>query len=104
MGDAGSAQARFDRAVKTGNVVGAELAARELGRLGLLDAAALCGLLARTDPERFERAARRWLLRYIHERQPALAEIALASAALAELRHGRRRSGEAALARLLGRN
>jgi hypothetical protein len=103
MGDAGSAQARFDRAVKTADVVGAELAARELGHLSLLDAAALCGLLARTAAARFERAARRWLLRFIHEREPGLVEIALASAALAELRHGRRSAGEATLARLLRR-
>jgi hypothetical protein len=34
---------------------------------------------------RYERAAVRWLERFIEERRPSLSEIALASAALSEL-------------------
>jgi hypothetical protein len=50
----------------------------------------LCELLAKVDPARYERAALRWLERFINERLPPLTEIALAASALAELRHGRR--------------
>ena len=35
----------------------------------------------------------RWLQRFIDERLPPLAEVALAASALAELRHGRRNTG-----------
>jgi hypothetical protein len=54
------------------------------------DALLLCELLAKVDPARYERAALRWLERFINERLPPLTEIALAASALAELRHGRR--------------
>jgi hypothetical protein len=47
-------------------------------------------LLADGDTPRFERAALRWLERFIAERLPPIAEVALAAAALAELRHGER--------------
>lgn len=44
------------------------MAAREMGGLSLADALTLCALLARTDPTRYERAALRWLQRFIDER------------------------------------
>ena len=72
-----------------------------MGGLSLADALALCGLLARADPKRYERAAVRWLQRFIDERLPPLAEVALAASALAELRHGSRNVGVEALKRLL---
>jgi hypothetical protein len=59
--------------------------------------------LAKTDPSRYERAALRWLQRFIEERLPPLAEVALAASALAELRHGHRNVGVEALKRLLRR-
>lgn len=37
--------------------------------------------MAGLDPERYERAARRWLQRFIDERLPPLTEVALAAAA-----------------------
>jgi hypothetical protein len=46
----------------------------------------------------------RWLQRFIDERLPPLTEVALAAAALAELRHRRRSAGSEALKRLLQRN
>jgi hypothetical protein len=49
---------------------------------------------------RYERAALRWLQRFIEERLPPLTEVALA-AALAELRRGKRNVGVEALRRLL---
>jgi hypothetical protein len=71
------------------------------GRAVLSDALLLCELLANVDPARYERAALRWLERFINERLPPLTEVALAASALAELRHGRRNIGVDALKRLL---
>jgi hypothetical protein len=61
----------------------------------------LCELLANADPQRYERAALRWLERFISERLPPLTEVALAASALAELRHGQPYTGVEALKRLL---
>jgi hypothetical protein len=72
-----------------------------MGGLSLADALLLCELLANADPRRYERAALRWLERFIEERLPPLTEVALAAAALAELRHGERNTGVEALKRLL---
>ena len=74
-----------------------------MGRVSLADALSLCELLAATDPKRYERAALRWLQRFIDERLPPLAEVALAASALAELRHGRRAVGVEALERIVRR-
>jgi hypothetical protein len=74
---------------------------RELGGLSLADALLLCELLAKAHPQRYERAALRRLERFIEERLPPLTEVALAAAALAELRHGQRNTGVDALKRLL---
>ena len=71
--------------------------------MSLADALSLCELLAKADPARYERAALRWLQRFIDERLPPLAEVALAAAALAELRHGKRSVGIATLKGLLHR-
>jgi len=60
-------------------------------------------LLANVDPARYERAALRWLQRFIDERLPPLTEVALAASALAELRHGNRNAGVETLKRLLRR-
>jgi hypothetical protein len=72
-----------------------------MGGLSLADALSLCELLANVDPRRYERAALRWLQRFIDERLPRLTEVALAASALAELRHGKRNTGVDALKRLL---
>jgi hypothetical protein len=91
MTSQGTAHGRFQRAIHQRNVQNAEMAAREMGGLSLADALSLCELLAACDPKRYERAALRWLQRFIDERLPPLAEVALAASALAELRHGRLR-------------
>jgi hypothetical protein len=80
------------------------MAARELGRLSLDDALQLCVLLAEHDPPRFERAALRWLERFIAERLPPLAEVALAASAFAAIRQGERRASVAGLERLARRH
>ena len=72
-----------------------------MGGLSLADALLLCELLAKTDVARYERAALRWLQRFIDERLPPLTEVALAASALAELRHGRRNVAIETLKRLL---
>jgi hypothetical protein len=77
------------------------MAARETGGLSLADALVLCELLANADPTRYERAALRWLQRFIDERLPPLSEVALAASALAQVRHGQRGVGVEALKRLL---
>jgi hypothetical protein len=81
-------------------VLAAEMA-REMGRLSLLDAVSLWELMAMIEPPRYERAALRWLERFIEERLPPLTEVALAASALAELRHGHRNVGVETLKRLL---
>jgi hypothetical protein len=103
MTSQGTAHGRFQRAIHRRHVQAAEMAAREMGGLSLAYALSLCELLADTDPARYERAALRWLQRFIDERLPPLTEVALAAAALAELRHGNRNVGVETLKRLLRR-
>src|ERR687897_3768076 len=93
MTSQGTAHGRFERAIHRRQVQAAEMAAREMGGLSLYDALLLCELLANVDPARYERAALRWLQRFIDERLPPLAEVALAASALAELRYGNRNIG-----------
>ena len=90
MTSQGTAQGRFQRAISRRHLLAAETAAREKGGLSLADALLLCELLVNADPQRYERAASRWLVRFIDDRLPPLVEVALAASALAELRHGRR--------------
>jgi hypothetical protein len=101
MTSQGTAHGRFQRAIHRRHVQAAEMAAREMGGLSLADALALCELLASVDPARYERAALRWLQRFIDERLPPLSEVTLAASALAELRHGHRNVGNETLKRLL---
>jgi len=83
----GSALPRFRRAVERRNVLLAELAAREMGRLGLAEALALVGLYAAAGSPKFESAAVRWLARLALEKhEVTLGHVQLAAAALAELR------------------
>jgi hypothetical protein len=85
MTSQGTAHGRFQRAIQRRHLFAAETAARELGGLNLADAFDLTLLIRETDTWRYERAAVRWLERFIEERRPSLTEIALASAALSEL-------------------
>jgi hypothetical protein len=63
----GRPYARFKRALEVRSVSQAEIAAREMGRLGLLDALDYLTLLAAEKPDRFDRAAGRWLTRLLAE-------------------------------------
>jgi hypothetical protein len=79
----GSAHGRFARALKQGNLFGAEQAAREMRGLSLHDALDLTLLIARSRPDRLERAAIRWHGRL--ELEAGVLTLRDASAALAVL-------------------
>ncbi len=105
----GSACMRFRRALDRGNATEALSAASELSFVGLAEALELTLLLADKEPEKYDRAAARWHMRFLHEvpnvdlreNQAVLALLAaipanrLAAAALADLL-SRRRSCERA--------
>ena len=63
----GHPRAIFNRAVERGNLVVAEATARELGKLSLEEGLGLLFLYAEKEPIKFERAALRWLARYVTE-------------------------------------
>jgi hypothetical protein len=97
----------FRRVLDRGNVTEALSAASELGFVGLAEALELTLLLADKEPEKYDRAACRWHVRFVYdsknadlrESQAVLALLAaipanrLAATALAELL-SRRRSCE----------
>ena len=67
----------------------AEVAAREIGPLTLAEALDLVVLYAEVEPAKFERAAIRWLSRYLDEgKDVSLLKAHQALAALSELRSG----------------
>jgi hypothetical protein len=74
----GHPRAIFTRAVERGNVVAAEAAAREV-KLTLEEALRLLFLYAERDPIRYERAALRWLSRYLAEGKAVIRELAAAA-------------------------
>ena len=95
---------RFRRALDRGNVTEALSAASELGFVGLAEALELTLLLADAEPEKYDRAAVRWHVRFVNdsknvELRESLAVLALlgaiptnrlAALALAELLSRRR--------------
>jgi hypothetical protein len=81
----GTAHGRFQRAIQRRHVPQAEMAAREIGQLSLIDALALVACYARTGHPKFEQAAVRWLTRLGDERDPSLRDVRLAVAALEAL-------------------
>jgi len=64
----GSAYARFQRALRTGNLTVIRSTAADLPVVRLDDALQVCVLLRDREPERYERAAVRWIGRYCVER------------------------------------
>ena len=72
----GSGYERFRRALKTGNMAIIRSAAGELSHVDLGDALAVCLVIHEAEPDRFERAALRWVARFCVERREAtLAEV-----------------------------
>ena len=85
------AHVRFRRAIERRALWAAEDAARELPDLPLEDALQLVHLYADRGSPKYERAAMRWLERYLSEGTPRLQHFAEVAADLA-----RRRSTDAA--------
>jgi hypothetical protein len=96
----GSPYVRFRRALKTGNEALVVAAALELPHVALDDALQICLVLRNGDPDRFERAAARWLGRFALEgRQVTIDDVREAARALDEL-HERAPDAMERLARL----
>jgi hypothetical protein len=103
MTSQGSAHGRFTRGIAQKNLRGAEIAAKEMGGLSLLDALDYLVLLVELQPDRAPPAAIRWHGRLELESPVlTLSESQLALAALADLCAGSRESVEI-LRRLLRR-
>jgi hypothetical protein len=100
----GHPRAIFTRAIERGNLVAAEASAREVGNLTLEEALRLVFLYAEKDPARYERAALRWLVRYLTQGEAVtLLSAHLALSALGELRAGDGRQAAKLLAALATR-
>jgi hypothetical protein len=78
------AHVRFRRAIERRALWMAEDAARELPNLPLEDALQLVHLYAERGSPKYERAALRWLERYLAEGSPTLHRFAELTAGLAE--------------------
>lgn len=72
----GPAGARFRRALEAGNLTAAEQAAFELPFIPLNDARALVELYAEKGDPKYERAALKYLMPYMTEANPSLADVA----------------------------
>ena len=84
----GSAYARFRRALETGNELLVLAAARELPKVALHDALRICLVFRDGDPERYQRAAVRWLGRFALEADRlTIHDLRLAADALDALPH-----------------
>ena len=79
------AQVRFRRAIERRALWAAEDAARELPNLPLEDALQLVHLYAERGSPKYEKAALRWLGRYLAESSPRLQHFGEVTASLAEL-------------------
>ena len=86
MRAAGSSYAVFQRALKHGNLWVAEAEAREMRRVPLEDALKLVHLYAEKESPKYERAAMKWLRRYLEEKEPTLKNFAKVVADLVERR------------------
>jgi hypothetical protein len=67
----GSAYTHFRAALDRGDLLSVQAAAAELPRVNLVDALAICLLLAQSRDERLDRASTRWLGRFALERPSA---------------------------------
>ena len=87
MGNAGGAHARLQRALQRDDLLGAYAAARDQGHVSLADALQLLILIERKDPERYERAACRFVGHFASETPMVrLADVQLMLGAVAGLR------------------
>jgi hypothetical protein len=93
-------QAYSRRAIYGGNLVVAEITAREIGRINLVEALELTALIAKRDPKRHRHFAARWLWRCLGESEAITIDDAAVAVGLL-LALGGPRHDEALLA-LLG--
>ena len=84
MTSEGHPGARLQRALAAGNLTAAEQAAFEVAFVPLAHARALVELYAEHGDPKYERAALRYLGRYLTEGNPSLADVAQMAALLAE--------------------
>ena len=84
MTSEGHPGARLQRALKVGNLIAAEQAAFEVAFVPLTEARALVELYAEKGDRKFERAALKYLGRYLAEANPSLTDVAQLAALLAE--------------------
>ncbi len=81
-----SPDSRFQRALKTGNLNVIRNAAAELPTVDLGDALAVCVAIRDAEPHHLERAAFRWLARFLLERRDAtLADVSEAATAFTQM-------------------
>ena len=80
----GHAGARLQRDLAVGNLTAAEQAAFEVAFVPLAQARALVELYAEHGDPKYERAALKYLARYLTDGEPTLAHVAQMSALLAE--------------------
>jgi hypothetical protein len=66
----------FRRALERGNLVLAEVTAREIGRVTIAEALELTALVARKQPHRYGRFAARWLCLWLEEHEHATLDTA----------------------------
>jgi hypothetical protein len=101
MTSEGYPYAVFRRAVDNRNAAVAWSVAAELEYIGLEDALALCVLTAKRAPARFERAAARWIARYLdQEPRVELTELRLMADLLTALSEPQARPAARALREL----
>ncbi|TML46407.1 MAG: hypothetical protein E6G20_10870 [Actinobacteria bacterium] len=80
----GHAYAEFQRALKNGNLWVAEAGARDLPQVPLADALKLVHLYAERESPKLEKAAMKWLRRYLDESSPRLDHFAKIVVGLAQ--------------------
>jgi hypothetical protein len=80
----GDPGARLQRALTAGNLTAAEQAAFEVAFVPLGQARALVDLYAEHGDPKYERAALKYLARYLTEGEPSLTDVAQMAALLAE--------------------
>ena len=76
--------ARLQRALAAGNLIAAEQAAFEVAFIPLAQARLLVELYAEKGDSKYERAALKYLTRYLDEEKPSLTDFAQVAALLAE--------------------
>ena len=84
MTSEGHPGARLQRALTVGNLTAAEQAAFEVAFVPLTNARALVELYAEQGDPKYERAALKYLTRYMAEGSPSLGDVAQIAAVLAE--------------------